>query len=531
MPATLNEVKNQSEDPNDTLMAIKQQFLQMRSQSRNEPPWSYEKRIELLGQVELMHKENEDAIIKAVDSDFGGRDGGRGLQWCRLSEIYITLSHVKHVKESLRGWMQEKNVSAAFPFNLMGRSYCMYQPLGVVLCIAPWNFPVLLLNDPLAEILGAGNRVVLKPSENTPQTSALLSQLIPKYFPGGEVVVFEGDYKVSQYLTTLPFDHILFTGSENVAKKVMKAASQNLVPLTLELGGKSPVLIAPDYPIEAAAKTIIDSKIGNAGQQCNGVDYVLVPRGKASEFAEVCANRVRERWGETSLEKNADYCSIINSFHYNRIKGLVSDARSKGAKVVSLDPTGVDEYSGKTNRFPPTLILPPFDHNDIKVMQEEIFGPLIPVIEMDSVEDSVAFINARPRPLAFYAFTNKKSVKKTVLTRIVAGGVTINEIAIHAGITALPFGGVGPSGMGAVHGKTGFLTFSHEKAVYEHQRMLIPSLAHPLVAKDIDTIMSTLKLQLGKTLRKTCSVVGVIVLATLIWYCQKNYDISITRKN
>jgi coniferyl-aldehyde dehydrogenase len=527
-----SELENKyREVPNrNTLPAIKQVFDRLRSQSRTEPAWSYEKRIELLDQLELLQKENETAIINAVDADFGGKEGGRGLQWSRLTELFMPLTHAKHVKEHLKSWMRKKKVSVGFPFNLMGKSYCMYQPLGVILCIAPWNFPVLLLNGPLADMLGAGNRVVLKPSESTPQTGALLSRLFSRYFPGGEVVVFEGDYKVAQYLTSLPFDHILFTGSGNVAKKVMKSASQNLVPLTLELGGKSPVLVAPDYPLEAAAKAIIDSKIGNAGQQCNGVDYVLLPRGKATKFARICFRRVRERWGETSLENNAEYCSIINCLHYNRIKNLVDDARKKNARVVSLDPIGIDEYLGDTNRFPPTLILPPFDPNDLAVMKEEIFGPLIPIVEIDSVEDAIAFINERPRPLAFYAFTNDKHVKNTVLNRIVCGGVTINNISIHAALPSLPFGGVGPSGMGAVHGSTGFKTFSHEKSVFEQKRMLVPGIVHPLAQKEVDKMMLLLKLKLGDCLKKTCSVTFLITLVAVAYYCSKNYEISILRK-
>jgi len=531
MHSATGESKRQNDNPTvDAFQAIERQFHRMRDQSRNAPPWSYEKRMRLLGQLECMLKENETTIINMVDADFGGKDGGRGLQWSRLTDGYLPLSHIKHVKEHLKSWIQEKDVHASFPFNLMGRAFCMYQPLGVVLCIAPWNFPVLLLIGPLAELLGAGNRAVLKPSESAPQTSALISRLVSTYFPDGEVVAVEGDYRVAQYLTSLPFDHIVFTGSTNVAKKIMKSASQNLVPLTLELGGKSPVLVAPDYPISAAAKSIIDSKLGNAGQLCVGVDYVLIPKGKADEFADVCARRVLESWGETGLENNAGYTSIINAFHYNRIKGLVADARKNNARVVSLDPTGVEEYSGKTNRFPPTLILPPFDPNKLEAMQREIFGPVIPVIEIDSIEEAVVFINRRPRPLALYVFTNDKNVKKTVLTRTTSGGVTINEIAFHVSLPVLPFGGIGPSGMGKYHGETGFRNFSNMKSVYEHKRMLIPSVTHPLAKKDVDQIFLTLKLQLGKTLKKTCSVVCVIVLASIIWYCKQNYEISIIRK-
>jgi len=512
------------------LPTIKHEFQRMRSESRNEPPWSYEKRIALLNQLQLMHKENKRLIIRAVDADFGGKEGGRGLQWSRLTEIYLPLSHIKHVKEHLKDWMREDHVSVMFPFNIMGRSYRMYQPLGVILCIAPWNFPVMLLTGPLSDMLGAGNRVALKPSEFTPQTGALLAQLVPKYFPGGEVVVFQGDHTIARFLTSLPFDHILFTGSGAIGKKVMKSASENLVPTTLELGGKCPALIAPDYPFEKAAKTIIDVKIGNAGQQCNGVDYVILPRGKADAFADICSRRVRERWGSRSLEHHQDYCSIINSKSYNRIKGFVTDAKKRNARVVSLDPTGIEEYQGKTKRFPPTLILPPFNPNNIAAMQEEIFGPIIPVIEIGSIDEAIAFINERPRPLAFYAFTNDKHVRKEVLTRIVSGGATINNVAAHAVLPQLPFGGVGPSGMGAVHGDVGFKTFSHSKSVYVQRRNLLTNTAHPLLKQDVDVFMFSLNLKLGECLKKTCSTAVVLALGSIAFHFFQNYEISIIRK-
>jgi len=513
----------------NTPLSIKRVFDKMRSLSRNMQPWSYTKRMQLLQQLWLMHTENEEAIVNAVNTDFGCRS----RQLCQLSEIWWPLSHIKHTEKNLKGWMKDERVSADLPFNFMAKTYCVYQPLGVILCLAPWNFPLSLITAPLAQMLAAGNRVILKPSERAPQCSSLLSKLIPKYFADDEVVVFEGDHTIAKQLTSLPFDHILFTGGAVTGKKVLLAAAENLVPTTLELGGKNPVLVAPDYPIADAARTIIRNKLMNSGQVCQSPDYVLVPNGRSSAFADACAACVREDWGNNSLLDNDQYCSIINLTNFERIKGLVSDARKKGAKVMSLDPTGVNEYSEKSGlvtKYPPTLILQPFNPEDIKVMQQEIFGPLLVVMEMESVENAVDFINARERSLAFYGFTRDNHVKNIMMTRITSGGVTINEIAKHAMVAPLPFGGVGHSGMGAWNGITGFRRFSHKKSVYEHKRNIVPALALPITDTEVYQLMLTNKFKWGKICKTCFGLLFMVAMASMIWWFLETYNISITRK-
>jgi len=529
MELTLNQKKEASQHIGKTPLSVKRAFDKMHSQSRNMPPWSYSKRMHLLQQLWLMLTENEEAIVKAANTDFGCR----GHQWSRLTEIWWPLSHIKHCKNDLHEWMKDESISANLPFNFMAKTYCVYQPLGVVLCLAPWNFPLSLVIAPLANILAAGNRVILKPSECVPQSSLLLSQLIAKYFSDEEVVVFEGDHNIAKQLTSLPFDHILFTGGCEIGKKVLAAAAKNLVPTTLELGGKNPVLVAPDYPIADAARTIMRNKLFNSGQFCIGPDYVLVPIGRSTAFADACAACIREDLGNTSLLGNDQYCSMINLTHLERIKGLVSDARKNGAKVMSLDPTGVSEYPENNEimtKYPPTLILPPFNPEDTKVMQEEVFGPLLVVMEIDSVEKAVDFINARERPLAFYGFTRDNRVKKIMITRITSGAVAINEIAKHAMVAPLPFGGVGHSGMGTWNGITGFRRFSHKKSVYEHKRNIVPALALPISEMDVYQLMLTTKFKWGQICKVCSGFLFTVTTASIVWWFLENYNISITRK-
>jgi len=293
------------------------------------------------------------------------------------------------------------------------------------------------------------------------------------------------------------------------------------------------VLVAPDYPIADAARTIIRGKLLNSGQFCLGPDYVLVPCGRSKAFADACADCVREDWGNNSLLGNDQYCSMINPTHFERIKGLVSDAREKGAKVMSLDPTGVSEYSDKTGlgtKYPPTLILPPFNPEDTKVMQEEIFGPLLVVMEMESVEKAVDFINSRERSLAFYGFTRDNRVKKMMITRIVAGGITINEVVKHGMVSPLPFGGVGHSGMGAWNGITGFRRFSNKKSIYEHKRNLVPPLALPITDTEVYQLMLTTKFKWGKICKLCSGLLLTITTASIVWWFSNTYNISITRK-
>jgi len=471
------------------LLAAKSSFEKMHNLSRQQTPWNYSERMRLLDQLERMQTENADAIVDTIDADFQGR----GKEFCFMGDVFTGLNTLREVQKNLKQWMKPKKVSTPIPWNLMGSAYNIYEPLGVVLCITPWNYPVHLPNSALADLLGAGNRVIVKPSEFTPKASALYAELIAKYFSPEEVTVVLGDHTVSAELTTLPFDHIIYTGSGAVGKKIMKAAAENLVPVTLELGGKCPVYIDANYDLQSAANEIIDFKFGNSGQTCISADYILLPRGKAQDFADACATRIRNRWGTGSLDNHSQYCSIINERHLKRLQGLIKDAEEKGACIYSLDPSGAKEYPPESSKLVPTLILPPVDPAGMQVMQDEIFGPIIAVLEVDSPSEAVRFVNARPRPLAFYAFVNDATVKNQLLQHVVAGGITINHMGIHALIQSLPFGGIGPSGMGAYHGWDGFMNFSHKKPVYEHRRNILPNMTLPYTESDIRTVKKILR--------------------------------------
>jgi coniferyl-aldehyde dehydrogenase len=449
--------------------------------------WTLEERLERVRALQHLLRDNRQSLVAAIEADFGGR----GHPWTTVVDIGGGLNTAREVVMNLKDWMEPEYVGAAFPFNLAGDAYCIYQPIGVVLCVTPWNFPVHLAMSALADLLGSGNRVVLKPSEHAPRSSNLLRDLISKYFDPLDVSVICGDSDVAQELTAMKFDHIMFTGSPTVGKMVMRAASDNLTPLTLELGGKNPCLIAPDYDLEHAAHEICDFKAANAGQMCTCVDYVLVPKGRANEFAKACMKRVAHRWGSSMpLVEHPQYCSMINTTHANRVMSILRDATQKGASVRCLCPHGKQR---RENKIALALVLPPFQKS-MRVFTEEVFGPVMAVVEYSTVDEAVAYINARERPLAFYAFTDSSATKDLLLYRIVSGGVTINALNTHAVIQALPFGGVGHSGFGAYHGIDGFRNFSHKKSVFVAKRgFFLPNLLPPFSNFDLKIVEAALK--------------------------------------
>jgi coniferyl-aldehyde dehydrogenase len=318
---------------------------------------------------------------------------------------------------------------------------------------------------PLAGILAAGNHAVVKPSELAPASAELMRSLIADLFPREYVSVINGGPDVAASLTQLPLDHLLFTGSTRVGKLVMRAASEHLVPVTLELGGKSPAIVHDSYPLDTAAMRILAGKLYNAGQTCVAPDYVLLPRGRTGEFVSIARRAVARMY--PSLAANRDYTRIVNARHFGRLMALVDNARGRGASIVAMTVAG--EAYDETNRvFPPTLVANVRD--DMAVMDEEIFGPVLPIVEYDRLEDAIAYVNARPRPLAMYYFDNDRRRVSDVLERAVAGGVTVNDCLFHVGAANLPFGGVGASGMGRYHGVHGFRTFSNEKGVLLQRR-------------------------------------------------------------
>lgn len=403
---------------------------------------------------------HQDDFVDALNADFGARS----RDMSRFTDIVAAIAPLKHARDSLQVWMkpQKRRVSPA-PLAVLGaRAEVRYQPKGVVGVISPWNFPVQLAFDAIASALAAGNRIMLKPSEFTPTTSALLAQTIDLYFDEDEMAVIQGGPDVGAAFAGLPFDHLIFTGATSVGRHVMRAAADNLTPVTLELGGKSPVVVGRSADMAKTAARVMAGKTMNAGQICLAPDYVLAPKESVAGFAGAAKDAVAKMY--PSVKDNNDYTSMVNQRHYDRVRGLIADAKAKGAEIVEINPAGEDFSQQEHRKIPPTLVLGATD--DMTVMQEEIFGPVLPVRAYGAIEDTIAEINARPRPLALYYFGEDAAESEALLSRTHSGGVTVNDVIFHISMPDLPFGGVGPSGIGAYHGHRGFLEFSHEKAVY-----------------------------------------------------------------
>ena len=434
-----------------------------------------ELRKDRLDRVIAMVGKYDKHIVKAVNEDFGNRDPVMSA----VTEVASVIGPMEHAKKNLRKWMKtEKRKAAIAPLgsalSLLGaKAEVRYQPKGVVGAISPWNFPMNLALAPLAGILSAGNRVMHKPSELTPATSDLLKEMIEEYFDEAEMAVFVGDAEVGAAFSGLAFDHMIFTGGTSIAKHVMKAASENLVPLTLELGGKSPVIVGKNAKIKDTAQRVMQGKTMNAGQICLAPDYALVPEEKVEEFVKASVEVTSEMY--PNMKDNDDFTSIINQRHFDRIQGYIEDAKEKGAEVVEINPSNEDFKQQPHHKIPPTIVLNPSD--DMKIMQEEIFGPVLPVKTYKEVNEPVNYINSKDRPLGLYYFGEDNTEKEFVLENTTSGGVTVNDVISHIQMEDLPFGGVGPSGMGSYHGYDGFKEFSHAKAVYKQSKLNLMKLA------------------------------------------------------
>lgn len=428
------------------------------TQDRNPGRGTRGRRLEALER--LVH-DNVDDIAAAVSADFGWRSAHE----TRLLEVFPGLEAIRHARRRVKHWMKPERRPVSLWFQ-PGRAEVIPQPVGVVGIIVPWNYPIYLAVGPLVAALAAGNRAMVKMSELTPATAALLSRLVARHFAPEELTVVEGDAPVAQAFARLPFDHLLFTGSTRVGHSVMAAAAENLTPVTLELGGKSPAIVGPGQSIGHAAERILVGKCMNAGQTCIAPDYVLVPAGKELEF--IAAARAVVARCYPDLEDTADYSAIINARHYARLIGYLDDARAKGAEVINLAPAGTTP-DARSRRLPPHVLLKVND--TMAVMQEEIFGPLLPVVPYRDLGAAIAYVNARPRPLALYYFDHDSANIRRVLTETVSGGVTVNDTILHIAQDSLPFGGIGPSGMGQYHGREGFDTFSKRKAVFHQSRI------------------------------------------------------------
>ena len=434
--------------------ALRTIFALQQAASRSQQAPAFERRRKAIEKLCELVRTNATEIASAISADFGGRSKSE----TELLEIVPTLSALRHARRHLRSWMRPERRPVDFAFQ-PARAWVQYEPLGVIGIVAPWNYPLLLTISPLLDAIAAGNRAMLKPSELTPRFSELLRVMIAERYDRSEIAVITGGVEIARSFASLPFDHLLFTGSAAVGRQVMRAAAENLTPVTLELGGKSPAIVCPDYPVEKAARSIAFGKFLNAGQTCIAPDYALVP----SERCEAFAHRVL--WEATraypAIAGNPDYTSIITEQHRIRLKAALDEARATGATVLSHPDANADSEG----KLVPTVVLgAPVDG---ELLREEIFGPILPVVPYRSLDEALAFINTRPRPLALYCFTHDRQMRALVLARATSGGVTLNGTLLHIAQDALPFGGVGASGMGAYHGRDGFRRMSHTRAVHQ----------------------------------------------------------------
>lgn len=403
---------------------------------------------------------HEGALVKALTHDFGARAPAVS----GITDIGASLGPLKHAKAHLRTWMKpEKRKTTPALLGFLGaKAEVRFQPKGVVGIISPWNFPVNLTFAPLAGVLAAGNRAMIKPSEFTPATSDLMAKMFAETFDEEEIAVFPGGPEIGQAFSDLAFDHLVFTGATSIARHVMKAAAANLVPVTLELGGKSPVILGKSADYATSAARIMAGKTLNAGQICLAPDYVMAPADQLGTFVKEATAAVTAMF--PTIKDNPDYTAVIAERHFERIKGYVDDARAKGAEIVEINPAGEDFTQQEHRKIPPTLIINPTE--EMKVMQEEIFGPVLPVMTYRNVDEAIAYVNAHDRPLGLYYFGDDAAEEAKVLAQTTSGGVTVNDVIFHVAMEDLPFGGVGPSGMGSYHGVDGFREFSHRKSVY-----------------------------------------------------------------
>lgn len=443
-------------------------LAQQREAYHANPVPTLAQRLADLDALKALIRDNEPALVEAVNADYGSRCRFE----TRFSEILMVLEDISRTKKQLKKWLkpQKRHIDRL----LFPTSSCIVvpQPLGVVGVIVPWNFPIMLSLAPIVAIFAAGNRAMVKMSENSAQLAKLLIELVPKYFPADKLQFFADDNGSGPAFSSQPFDHLFFTGSAQTGRAVMASAAKNLTPVTLELGGKSPAVVAPDFALDKAADRILWAKAFNAGQICTNVDYLFLPAGTEQTFTELALNLVAERYPDINSN---DYTAIIDERAYQRLQATLDDAISKGASAVNLMP-GQTAVPG-LRKFPLTLLFNVTD--EMQVMQREIFGPLLPVKTYSDASEVIAYINSKPRPLAFYPFTYDKALQQRYLAEVMSGGVTINHAILHVGQHDLPFGGIGDSGMGHYHGYEGFITFSKLRPVfkqgaYNSVSMLLP---------------------------------------------------------
>jgi coniferyl-aldehyde dehydrogenase len=452
---------------------------QQRAAVASEPFPTLAVRRDRLQRLHRMTTEHAESLATAISQDFGHRARQESL----LTEVFTVQSAARHAMRHLKAWMKPRRVPTAMHF-WPASNRLLRQPLGVVGIVSPWNYPYNLAFSPALAALAAGNRVMLKPSELTPVTSALMAQIVAQHFAPEEMHVIVGDAEVGRAFTALPFDHLFFTGSTAVGRMVAQAAAKNLTPVTLELGGKSPALVDRSCALETTAERLAFGKLLNAGQTCVAPDYLLAPREMVQPLADAVVKAARRMYPR--IDGNPDYSSIVSPRHHARLQALLDDAQAKGAKLV---PTHDDKPTDR--RLVPHLLLGVNDQ--MAVMQEEIFGPLLPIVAYDQVDEAINYIRAHDRPLALYWFGSDSRAQKRALEQTHAGGVTVNDCIWHLGQEEQPFGGVGASGMGSYHGEWGFRTFSKEKPVFVQSRFAGTKLFHPPYGGTFERMLGMLK--------------------------------------
>jgi len=435
-------------------------FHAMFELSRNKPAPALEQRLDRLARLRAAISDNEGRFEQAISADFGHRCATETA----IAETLLVLGEIRHAAKYLKKWMAPQRISTALQF-MPARNRLIPQPLGVVGIIAPWNYPLQLTLAPAVAALAAGNRVMIKPSELVPRFSALLKEVIAAKFDATEIVVTDIDDDIAKNFASLPFDHLIFTGSTRVGRLVAEAAGRNLTPITLELGGKSPAIVDRSADLKEAAERIAYGKLLNAGQTCIAPDYALVPEASVQDFADRVQANMRTMFGTDP--DNRDYTSIVSGRHYQRLEGLVTDAAAKGARIMQVAKPDDPAWKSK-RKFPPTIVVGATP--DMTIMQEEIFGPLLPIIGYRDAGEPVSYINKHDRPLALYWFGTDDSARDEVLSRTISGGVTVNDCLFHFTQINQPMGGIGASGTGAYHGEWGFKTLSKLKPVFYRSR-------------------------------------------------------------
>ena len=455
-----------AEDRKNELTALLKAQRNAFTAARPEPLEVRRSRIE---RAQALLRDNADELCRAMSADFGSRS----IQQSMITDIAGTIGFGKYCLKHMAAWSKPEKRKPQFPLGLLGaKAELRYEPKGVIGILSPWNFPVNLSFGPLMQVFAAGNRAMIKPSEFTERTSDLMAELVDKLFDPTECVVVTGGPEVAHAFSELPFDHLVFTGSTATGRKVMEAAAKNLVPVTLELGGKSPVFLGKNADLKKAGERIALGKMMNAGQICLAPDYMMVP--EEMEEGAVAAVQLGVHEMYPTLRDNDDYASVVSDRHFDRLQGLVADAREKGAEVIEVNPADEDFSNANTRKMPLTILRNVTD--DMAAMQEEIFGPVLPVKTYKAIDEAIDYVNAHDRPLGLYYFGDDSSEREKVLTRTISGGVTVNDVVFHVSMEDLPFGGVGPSGMGSYHGVEGFREFSHARSVYTQPKIDVAKL-------------------------------------------------------